>query len=230
MPTTRMRRARTPFAAVAALLAFAPAAHAATANDTTQFSVTPGSLALTTAPNVPDLGAVALNGAAQTLNAAMPGWEARDATGSAGGWNLTVQGDSTAGKSAVFKEFCTDGTASNGCNTAVGGAAGPGYVTSSPATLSAGSLTLGSAGAAFSATGGSTGSAPTHSCSSACVLDGATPVKVASAETSAGMGTWSAGSYGASSLGLSVPTTVRSIGSGNKAYRVVLLWTLSTGP
>jgi hypothetical protein len=50
---------------------------------------------------------------------------------------VTVQGDSGAGTSPVFKECCTDGTAANGCDTAVSGAPGAGYVTSSPKTLSA---------------------------------------------------------------------------------------------
>src|SRR5206468_7972342 len=108
--------------AVAALVVAAPAM---AATDTTQFSVTPGALSLSAAPDVPTLPALTLNGQAQTLNAAMSSWTAVDATGSGSGWNVNVQGDSSASKSAMFKEYCTDGTATNGCNTAVGGGAGP---------------------------------------------------------------------------------------------------------
>jgi hypothetical protein len=173
------------------LLAIAPGAEAVT--DTTQFSVTAGSLALTTNPVVPVLPTLTLNGNAQTLNATMSGWTAVDATGSGSGWNLNVIGDSSAGKSAVFKEYCTDGTATNGCSTAVSGAPGPGYVTTSPQTLTANSLKLNSTSATMTAGGGSTG-------------------------------------YSATSVALTAPTTIKAIGTGNKVYRLDMIWTLATGP
>ncbi len=211
-----------------AMVATVPGAEAAT--DTTQFAVTAGSLSLTTAPVVPVLPSLTLNGNSQTLNATLPAWTAVDATGSGSGWNLNVIGDSSAGKSAVFKEYCTDGTATNGCNTAVSGGPGPGYVTTSPATLAANSLKLNSTSATMTAGGGSTGTAPTHSCSAGCNMDSAATVKVASAALNAGMGTWTGGAYSATSVALTAPTTIKAIGTGNKVYRVDLIWTLSTGP
>ena len=107
-----------------ALLVFAPAALAA--NDTTQFSVTAGSLSLGTAPDVPNLPALTLNGQSQTLTAQMANFSAIDATGAATGWNVTVIGDTSGGKSAVFKEYCPNATC--------GSNSGPGYV-SGGATL-----------------------------------------------------------------------------------------------
>jgi hypothetical protein len=227
----RISRTRAWFVGVLALAAtFTAVPGAQAVTDTTQFAVTAGSLSLTTAPVVPVLPGLTLNGNAQTLNATLPAWTAVDATGSGSGWNLNVIGDSSAGKSAVFKEYCTDGTATNGCNTAVSGGAGPGYVTTSPQTLAANSLKLNSTSATMVAGGGSTGTAPTHSCAAGCNMDSASTVKVASAAASAGMGTWTGGAYSATSVALSAPTTIKAIGTGNKVYRVDLIWTLSTGP
>jgi hypothetical protein len=225
------RKARWLTAAVVALsLTLAGATVASAASDTTQFAVTAGSLIFNTNPDVPDFSAVTLNGTAQTANATMNAWEGEDSTGTGSGWNVNVQGDPAAGKSAVFKEYCTDGTATNGCSTAVSGGPGPGYVTTSPKTLAANSLKLNSTGAGFTAVGGSTGTAPTHSCSTPCSVDSAATVKIASAALNAGMGSFSASAYSATSLALSIPTTTKAIGTGNKVYRVDLLWTMSTGP
>jgi hypothetical protein len=214
--------------AIAAVMVTAAPAPAAT--DTSQFSVGAGTLAFDTSPNVPDFGVLTLNGQAQTLTGQMSSWQAHDATGSGSGWNITVQGDSSAGKSAVFKEYCTDGTSTNGCNTAVTGGPGPGYVTSSPKTLSADSLTLSSTSASFTAIGGTTGTAPTHSCGTPCNVDHATTVKIASAASGAGMGTYQASGYTAASLALLTPSTAYAIGTGNKVYRVDLIFTLNSGP
>jgi hypothetical protein len=203
-------------AAVVAALGAAPA-QAATASDDTQFSVLAGALAYGVAPNVPSLGTITLNGGSQTTNATMNGWSALDATGSGSGWNVTVQGDSGALKSAVFKEYCT--------NVLTCGSIG--YVTGGE-TLAANSLTLSSSGASFSALLGTTGTAPTHNCSTACNVDSASAVKVASAAVNAGMGTYQA-SYTANNLTLSTPSTLKALGT-DEVYRVDLTWTLSSGP
>jgi WxL domain surface cell wall-binding len=193
------------------------AALGATQTDTTQFAVTAGGLNFSSAPNVSDsLTGVALNGQAQTTTTQMTNYAIADATGSGSGWNLTVAGDGPAG-SAVFKEYCPGGA----CGSA-------GYVTSG-ITLPANSLTLSSTGAGFTAQNGTTGTAPTHQCGSGCFVDAASPVKVASAATSAGMGTWQANTYGASSLSLSTPSTLKALPT-NEQYRVNLLWTLNSGP
>jgi WxL domain surface cell wall-binding len=199
---------------------FSTAAQAATQEDKTQFSVTAGSLAFSTAPALPTLSSVTLKGEAQTTTTTMTNFGVVDGTGSGSGWNTTVAGQTGSEKSAVFAQYCPTepkcGTDSKG------------YVPSG-ATLPANSLTLSSTGASFGAQNGSTGTAPTLQCSSACNVDSATAVKIASAAVSAGMGTWLTTGFGASSLSLATPSTLKSLSNG-EVYRVNLIWTLSTGP
>jgi hypothetical protein len=203
-----------------ALVAIASrAALAATAEDHTQFSVTAGSLSFSTAPALPTLGAVTLNGQAQTTNGTMTNFGVADATGSGSGWNVTVEGQSGTGKSAVFAQYC--GKASCGGDS-------EGYVAGGR-TLAANSLTLNSTGASFAAQSGTSGTAPAPQCSASCNVDSATPVKVASAASSAGMGTWATTGFSGSSLALSTPSTLKVLPS-EEVYRLNLLWTLSTGP
>jgi hypothetical protein len=203
------RRTRIAIAATAcALAACVLPASALGANDTTQFSVTAGALSLSSAPDYPNLPNLTLNGQAQTLTAQMGNFTVADATGSGAGWNVTVQGNTAGGFSPVFKRH-------NG--TSYGSEA-----------LAANSLTLTSTGASFSAQGGSTGTAPTHSCNSGCFVDSATPVKLASAAANAGMGTFASTGYGASSLSLSAPTTIKAIGSD--VYRLDLVTSVNSGP
>jgi hypothetical protein len=209
-------------ASVAAALALPSLALAATANDTTQFSVTAGSLAFTTAPDVPNLPALTLNGQAQTLNGQMNNFGVDDATGAGAGWNVTVSGDPAGGKSVVFKQYCTQ---AGGC-----GADPLGYVTGG-ATLAANTVTLTSTGASFSAQNGTTGTPPTHQCAGGCFVDApsGSPVKVVSAASGAGMGTYLTTGYTATSLAASAPSTVKAL-PANEVYRVDLLWTLGSGP
>lgn len=207
-------------AVVFALLALAPAiAAAATQEDKTQFSVTAGSLSFSTVPALPTLSSITLNGAAQTTNSTMTNFGVADATGSGSGWNTTVAGQTGSEKSAVFAQYCP--TATCGTDT-------KGYVPSG-ATLAANSLTLNSTGASFAAQSGTTGTAPTLQCSTACNIDSGSAVKIASAAVSAGMGTWLTAAFGATSLALSTPSTLKALSNG-EVYRVNLLWTLSTGP
>jgi putative surface cell wall-binding protein len=201
------------------VLALGAAAPANAATDATQFSVTAGTLSFSTAPNAPDLPGLTLNGQAQTLNATMGNSTIVDATGSASGWNVTVNGDSGLGKSAVFKQYCTQ---------ALCGTDPLGYVTGG-STLAANSLTLDSTGASFAAQGGTTGTAPTHQCASTCNVDSAGAVKVVSAAANAGMGTYATSTYSGTSLALAAPTTVKAL-PANEVYRVDLLWTLGSGP
>jgi hypothetical protein len=194
-------------------------AMAATQEDKTQFSVTAGSLSFSTVPAMPTLTSVTLNGQAQTTNSTMTNFGVADATGSGSGWNVAVEGQAGTKKSAVFAQYCPKATC---------GADTEGYVPSG-ATLAANSLTLNSTGASFSAQNGSTGSAPTLQCSTACNVDHASAVKIASAALNAGMGTWLTTGFSATSLALSTPTTLKAL-SNEEVYRVNLLWTLSTGP
>lgn len=206
--------------AAAALLTSPSLAAAATSNDTTQFAVTAGTLAFGTAPDVPTLPALTLTGQAQTLNAQMANFSTVDATGAGSGWNVTVIGDTAAGKSAVFKQYCPNAT----CGTD----SGPGYVAGG-ATLAPNSLTLNSTGAGFTAQNGTTGTPPTHQCGSGCNVDSASSSKIVSAATNAGMGTYQANSYSATSLAMSAPTTIKALQT-NEVYRVDLVWSLNSGP
>lgn len=192
----------------------------ASVNDTTQFGVSAGTLGFSTNPDIQALNGVTLNGQAQTTASNMNNFAVSDATGSGSGWNVTVVGDSSGGKSAVFKQYCPNAT----CGTDTG----PGYIASSPATLAANSLTLNSTGAGFSAQNGTTGTAPTHSCNSGCFVDAASPVKVVSAASGAGMGTYLT-SYAANSLSLATPSNTKTLQT-NEVYRVDLVWSLNSGP
>ena len=203
-----------------ALPALAPtAASAATQEDKTQFSVTAGSLSFSTAPAMPTLSGVTLNGSAQTSNTTMTNFGVADATGSGSGWNVTVEGQSGSGKSPVFAQYCPKAK----CGTDSEGYVGGGQA------LAANSLTLNSTGGSFSAQGGSTGTAPTLQCSSACNVDHATGVKIASAAVNAGMGTWLTTGFGGTSLALATPSTLKAL-ANEEVYRVNLLWTLGVGP
>ena len=208
--------------ALSAWLAAPSAASASTASDTTQFSVSGGSLSFITAPDVPGFPAVTLNGQSQTDSAQMNTFSIDDATGTSSGWNVTANGDASSGHSATFAQYCP--------NASCASDSGPGYV-SGGATLPASSLSLSSTGAGFSGLSGSSGSSPLLQCASGCVLDvsSSSPTKIASAASGAGMGSWQATGFGASSLGVAIPTTIQLLQTG-EVYRLDLLWTLGSGP
>jgi hypothetical protein len=167
------------------------------------------------APDIPDdLTGVALNGQAQTTTKKMNNFGVNDTTSGHTGWNVTVVGDSTAGKSAVFKEYCPGGA----CGT-------QGYVAGGR-TLVANSLTLNSTGASWT---GGTGSAPTFQCNSSCFVDHATATKIVSAANGQGTGLWSTSNFSNSSLSLGTPTTLRILPT-NEQYHADLVWTLNSGP
>lgn len=203
-----------------AAVALVPAVAAAeTKESTTQFEVKAGSLTFSTAPTMPSLGAVTLKGESQTTHATMNNFAVQDATGSGSGWNVTVEGQAGSGKSAVFKQYCPE----TKCGSESKGYIGGGY------ELPANSLTLNSTGASFTAEHESTGTAPVFVCGSGCNVDHATGVKIAHAETSAGMGTWATTGFSATSLSLTTPSTLKLLPE-KEVYHVDLLWTLSTGP
>jgi hypothetical protein len=67
-------------------------------------------------------------------------------------------------------------------------------------------------------------------CSTACNVDGASPVKIVSAATGgAGESTWTTTGFSATSLALTVPTTLNTL-PNEEVYRANILWTLATGP
>ena len=186
---------------------------------------TTGTLAFDVPPDAPALSAVALNGQAQTTNATMGGVTVSDTTGSTpgtgSGWNVTVVGDASAGKSAVFKQYCNSGSACNG-----GADPANSYVTGGR-TLPAGSLKLNSTGASWTTSGG-TGT-PTFQCSSGCSVDAASAAKITSAAANSGRGAWKTSGFSATSLALSTPTTMRVL-PANEVYRADLVWSLNSGP
>jgi hypothetical protein len=205
----------------------ASAADAATSADTTQFSVTAGTLSFSTVPSLATAGlaGVTLNGSAQTTHSssALGNFAGNDATGTGSGWNVTVNGTTTTGSTAsqVFKTYC----AGAGCpDSTANGAYDIGALTSS---LPANSLTLVSTGATWTPSS----TAPTYQCSSACNVDAApgSPVKIISAATNTGMGTYTTGGWATSSLTLNTPSSLAVPGT-NEVYRINLTWSLTSGP
>jgi hypothetical protein len=200
--------------AVGILGVSAAGALAATQNDSTSFTVTGGSLSFSTAPALPTLSGVTLNGAAQTTNTQMTNFAVDDATGTASGWNVSVAANTSGGTySPVFAQYCT----TLACGTI-------GYVTSG-ATLASGSLTLTTTSASLSGSG----TAPTFQCSAGCAVDTGSGSKVISAASSAGLGTWTTSGFAANSLALSTPSTLIVL-PAHEVYRADVVWTLTTGP
>jgi hypothetical protein len=180
-----------------------------------------GTLQFDVAPSVPALPTVTLNGQAQTVNATLPSFAVDDTSGESG-WNVTLGGNATAGKSPVFKQYCENGA------SACGSTAAHAYV-SGGWELPAGSLQLSTAGASWSTNGGA-GTSPAFQCSStSCAVDGSSQTKIVSAAAGGGLGPWSAGGFGASSLSLSLPSTLHALPE-HEIYHADLVWTLSSGP
>jgi len=129
-------------------------------------------VAFTTAPGLPTLSGVTLNGRSQTTFTIWSNAMKITSSGTNSGWNVTVNGNAAAGKSAVFKEYCP--------NSTCGSHTGPGYI-SGGFTLPADSLTLNTSGASWT----TSGTKPAYQCSVSpfCKIDHATATKVVSAST-----------------------------------------------
>jgi hypothetical protein len=177
-----------------------------------------GMPAFVTPPLMPALPAVTLNGQSQTLKARMNNFSVSAGVADLGGWNVTVNGDASAGHSGVFKVDCP-GPSTCGSDPV-------GYVAGG-ATLPANSLTLNSSGASWSGIGLS---APSLSCNTSCNVDSAAPVKVATVANLSVAATWTTQNFGASSLALTVPTTTRTPTQPGEVYNIDLVWTLNSGP
>jgi hypothetical protein len=151
------------------------------------------------------------------VHATMTNFSVTEISGESGGWNVTVNGLSGSGKSAVFAQYCPNAT----CGTDAKGYVGGGQ------SLPANSLTLSSSGAAFI---GGSGTTPTLQCAASCNIDSAAAVKIASRAIGATSGgTWKTTGFSATSLSLKVKSTLRAL-KNEEIYRVDVLWTLSTGP
>jgi hypothetical protein len=191
-------------------------AEAVTSEDFTSFEVKAGTLSFSTAPAMPALSAVTLNGSAQTTKTTMTNFAVDDATGSGSGWRVTVNGVSGGANSAVFKQYC--GEAKCGADS------GPGYVASG-FELPAKSLTLNSTGAKFNPSA----EAPSFTCASGCFVDNGSAEKIVSAAEKNGMGIFTTEAWGANSLSLATPATLHLLAE-KEVYRVNLVWTLLSGP
>jgi hypothetical protein len=173
-------------------------------------------LAFTTAPALPALPTVALNARAQVTNAQMSNFGISDLLG--GGWNITVAGNTAAGSSPSFAQYCPT---SAGC-----GADAFGYIPAGK-TLPTGSLTLDTIGASFTTL---LGGPATFTCNSTpCAIDSATPSKIATESAGTLVATWTSMGFSSTSLALSTPTTLKTIPT-SEVYRVDVVWTLNTGP
>jgi hypothetical protein len=175
-------------------------------------------VALTTAPNLPALTGITLNGHAQTtttaLNLSLGPFNITSSGTPNIGWNLTVSGNGSAGNSAVFKQFCP----SANCGTDSAGYVSGGF------TLAADSLSLNTASATW--TSGAT--KPTYQCNTvACPIDSGAAVKVVSASSSVATGAWT--SSGSATASLNTPSTLHKLQTG-EVYSVNLVWTVNTGP
>jgi hypothetical protein len=171
-----------------------------------------------TAPALPALPGVTLNAGAQTTHATMNNFSVEEGLFETGGWNVTVAGQSGAGKSAVFAQYCPNAKC---------GSDSEGYVTGG-LTLPANSLTLNTSGASW--TGGS-GPTPAFQCSSPCNVDSATAVKIVST-AAGGLGvatTWTTTGFSSTSLTLSTSSQLR-VPPASEVYRVNIVWTLASGP
>ncbi|HEX4482819.1 MAG TPA: hypothetical protein VH081_03465 [Solirubrobacteraceae bacterium] len=169
-------------------------------------------------PALPPLPALTLNGRAQAPATTMTPFSVEDLRLTKSGWNITAQGQSGTGKSAVFAPYCAKAKC---------GSEAEGYVAGG-AALPASSLTLNTSGASLS---GGLGTAPSLECRAGCALDSPTPVKIASQGTGllSGEGLWTTSSFSSNSLAFAAPTTLRAL-PDEEIYRLNVLWTLSTGP
>ncbi|HME05290.1 MAG TPA: hypothetical protein VKG38_19865 [Solirubrobacteraceae bacterium] len=179
-----------------------------------------GSLSFDPEPQMPALPAITLIGKAQLASATMNSFAVLDTTGSGSGWNITVAGDGGTGKSAKFKEYCSNGSEPCGSHAANS------YVTGGQ-ELPEGSLTLSTLGATWTSPEGAS-NPPTFQCTIACALDTSAGHKIVSAAAGKGEGPWTA-TFAAGSLSLSALSTLRAL-LAHEVYRVNLLWTLASGP
>ena len=172
-------------------------------------------VSFSTAPALPTLPGITLNGHAQTTTTAMTNFAIASSNPN-NGWNLTVAGLSGTGNSDVFKQYCPNAT----CGTD----SGPGYIAAGY-TLPADSLTLNTTGATWT----TAGTKPTFQCNAGCPIDHPTATKIVSASTSVATGTWTTTGFSTTSLSLATPTTLKKLQT-NEVYRVNIVWTLSSGP
>ncbi len=114
-----------------------------------------GLLTFVSAPAMPALTSITLDGESQTTHTTMTSFKVKDATAVGAGWNVTVSGHEGSGLKSKFTQYCPEAA----CGTV-------GYVAGGHA-LEADSLTLNSTGASFEPSG----EAPTYKCGGGCNVD-----------------------------------------------------------
>lgn len=183
-------------AITAAVMATATIAYA----DDSNVTITGDSLALG-AISTSDFGGITLNGAAQSTTATMSGFSVTDPRGTGLGWNVTISASS-------FREY------EGGAYVASGKTLGTSRFSMATATVAKADATSSDA---------PTMTAGTYTLDADANSDGTSEaVKIASAATGAGMGSYT---VTPGELGLSVPASVYA-----KTYRSDVTVTLSTGP
>lgn len=184
---------------LSSVVALATTASVARADDT-NVTVTGGELTLGSI-TTGDFGGITLNGAAQSTTATMNAFSVTDARGTGLGWNVTVSASS-------FKEYASGAYVTGGKTL--------GTSRFSMAEASAAKVDSTSSGLPSMTSGTYTLDADANS-------DGTSDaVKIASAATDAGMGSYT---ITPGQLGLSIPANVFA-----KTYRSDVTVTLSTGP
>ena len=226
-PTLALHRAIALALAGAVFVSLFLAAKAEANNDKTYFTVTAGPLEFVTAPALPVLTGVTLNGEAQTTHTNMTNFKVKDARGTGAGWHVSVSSRATVGTtvSEKFKEYCE--------SASVCGANAAEHYVAGGKELEANSLTLNSTGATFSP---NDAGVPTYTaeCLAGCTVDTpeGSPHKVVSAAANKGMGKYETVFNNAEPHGLmlATPTTLATLPNANEVYRVDVVWTLATLP
>jgi WxL domain surface cell wall-binding len=196
-------------------------------NDKTYFTVTAGALEFVTAPALPVLTGVTLNGEAQNTHTNMTNFKVKDARGTGVGWHVSVSSRATVGTtvSEKFKEYCESASVC-GANAAEKYVAGG-------KELEANSLTLNATAGTFSPSDANV-PAYTAECLAGCTIDTpeGTPHKVVSAAVNKGMGKYETAFNNAEPHGLmlATPMNLATLPNANEVYRVDVVWTLATLP
>jgi hypothetical protein len=196
-------------------------------NDKTYFTVTAGALEIVTAPALPLLTGVTLNGEAQNTHTNMTNFKVKDARGTGVGWHMSVSSRATAGTtvSEKFKEYCE--------SASVCGANAAEHYVAGGKELEANSLTLNATAGTFSP---SDANVPTYTaeCLAGCTIDTpeGSPHKVVSAAVNKGMGKYETVFNNAEPHGLmlATPMNLATLPNANEVYRVDVVWTLATLP
>ena len=174
-----------------------------------------GALTFSSAPALPTLAGITLNGEAQTTHTTMTNSKVKDATASGAGWHVTVSGHEGSGLKSKFTQYCPEAA----CGTV-------GYVAGGR-QLEPDSLTLNSTGASFEPSS----EAPIYKCSAGCNVDtgNETGVVVVEAAVNKGIGNYEAKGFSSESLSLATPQNLYAL-PAHEVYRVDVTWTLSSGP